>query len=158
MRVYIGPSLDHDLFNQPGMVGLAQWIGSDAVGVEAQMSTLVGTGHEEATWKVDDWLENDRPEIIVYEDTTARSDHDSFQRNLGTVTMGFGGLVDGYWCYHQTCDTLEEMEQWMDTTSKDYGESQTGTSNLVDALDTITWWAAYSFFHLDESPVLNAYL
>ena len=71
MRVYIGPSLDRDLFNQPGMVGLAQWIGSDAVGVEAQMSTLVGTGHEEATWKVDDWLENDRPEIIVYEDTTA---------------------------------------------------------------------------------------
>ena len=95
MRVYIGPSLDHDLFNQPGMVGLAQWIGSDAVGVEAQMSTLVGAGHEESTWKVDDWLENDRPEIIVYEDTTARSDHDSFQRNLGTVTMGFGGLVDG---------------------------------------------------------------
>ena len=50
----------------------------------------------------------------------------------------------------------------MDTTSKDYGESRfvTGTSNpdLVDALDTITWWAAYSFFHLDESPVLNAYL
>ena len=95
MRVYIGPSLDHDLFNQPGMVGFAQWIGSDAVGVEAQMSTLVGTGHEEATWKVDDWLENDRPEIIVYEDTTARSDHDSFQRNLGTVTMGFGALSMG---------------------------------------------------------------
>ena len=158
MRVYIGPSLDHDLFNQPGMVGLAQWIGSDAVGVEAQMSTLVGAGHEESTWKVDDWLENDRPEIIVYEDTTARSDHDSFQRNLGTVTMGFGGLVDGYWCYHQTCDTLEEMEEWMDTSNKDYGDAQSGTSNLVDALDTITWWAAYSFFHLDEEPVLNAYL
>ena len=158
MRVYIGPSLDHDLFNQPGMVGLAQWIGSDAVGVEAQMSTLVGAGHEESTWKVDDWLENDRPEIIVYEDTTARSDHDSFQRNLGTVTMGFGGLVDGYWCYHQTCDTLGEMEEWMDTSNKDYGDAQSGTSNLVDALDTITWWAAYSFFHLDEEPVLNAYL
>ena len=158
MRVYIGPSLDHDMFNQPGMVGLAQWIGSDAVGVEAQMSTLVGAGHEESTWKVDDWLENDRPEIIVYEDTTARSDHDSFQRNLGTVTMGFGGLVDGYWCYHQTCDTLEEMEEWMDTSNKDYGDAQSGTSNLVDALDTITWWAAYSFFHLDEEPVLNAYL
>ena len=158
MRVYIGPSLDHDLFNQPGMVGLAQWIGSDAVGVEAQMSTLVGAGHEESTWKVDDWLEKDRPEIIVYEDTTARSDHDSFQRNLGTVTMGFGGLVDGYWCYHQTCDTLGEMEEWMDTSNKDYGDAQSGTSNLVDALDTITWWAAYSFFHLDEEPVLNAYL
>ena len=72
--------------------------------------------------------------------------------------MGFGGLVDGYWCYHQTCDTLEEMEEWMDTTGKDYGDPQTGKSNVVDALDTITWWAAYSFFHLDEEPVLNAYL
>ena len=158
MRVYIGPSLDHDRFNQPGMVGLAQWIGSDAIGVEQQMSTLIGTGYEASTWKVDDWLAKDRPEIIVYEDTTARSDHDSFQRNLGTVTMGFGGLVDGYWCYHQTCDTLDEMEAWMDTTGKDYGEAHSGTSNLVDALDTITWWAAMAFFHLDEDPVLNAYL
>jgi len=25
-------------------------------------------------------------------------------------------------------------------------------------LDTITWWATYSFFHLDENPVRNAYL
>jgi hypothetical protein len=72
--------------------------------------------------------------------------------------MGFGGLVDGYWCYHQTCDTLEEMEAWMDTTGKGYGEEHSGTSNLVDSLDIITWWATYSFFHLDESPVRNAYL
>jgi hypothetical protein len=158
MRVYIGPSLDHDVMNQPGMVGLAQWIGSDAIGIEEQMSTLLGDGHEAATWKVDDWLEKDRPEIIVYEDTTARSDHSTFQDNLGTVTIGFGGLVDGYWCYHQTCDTLEEMEAWMDTTGKDYGEEHSGTSNLVDALDTITWWAAFCFYHLDEEPVLNAYL
>jgi len=28
----------------------------------------------------------------------------------------------------------------------------------VDALDTITWWATYSFFHLDENPIRNAYL
>lgn len=158
MRVYIGPSLDHDVMNQPGMVNLALWIGSDAIGVEEQMSPLIGEGHAADTWKVDDWLAKDRPEIIVYEDTTARSDHATFQDNLGTVTMGFGGLVDGYWCYHQTCDTLDEMEDWMDTTGKDYGEEQTGTSNLVDALDTITWWATYSFFHLDENPVRNAYL
>jgi hypothetical protein len=158
MRVYIGPSLDHDQFNQPEMVGLALWIGADAIGVEEQQSTLLGTGFEASTWKVDDWLAKDRPEIIVYEDTTARSDHDSFQRNLGTVTMGFGGLVDGYWCYHQTCDTLEEMEAWMDTTDKNYGESQSGTSNLVNSLDMIVWWATFSFFHLDESPILNAYI
>ena len=158
MRVYIGPSLDHDIMNQPGMVGLALWIGSDAIGVEEQMSTLIGTDLPADTWKVDDWMAKDRPEIIVYEDTTARSDHATFQDNLGTVTMGFGGLVDGYWCYHQTCDTLDEMIDWMDTTGKDYGEEQSGTSNLVDALDTITWWATYSFFHLDENPVRNAYL
>lgn len=158
MRVYIGPSLDHDVMNQPGMVGLAQWIGSDAIGVEEQMSTLIGTDLPADTWKVDDWMAKDRPEIIVYEDTTARSDHATFQDNLGTVTMGFGGLVDGYWCYHQTCDTLDEMIDWMDTTGKDYGDEQSGTSNLVDALDTITWWATYSFFHLDENPVRNAYL
>ncbi|MGA0353434.1 MAG: M28 family metallopeptidase, partial [Poseidonia sp.] len=141
MRVYIGPSLDHDVMNQPGMVGLALWIGSDAIGVEEQMSPLIGTDLPADTWKVDDWMAKDRPEIIVYEDTTARSDHATFQDNLGTVTMGFGGLVDGYWCYHQTCDTLDEMIDWMDTTGKDYGEEQSGTSNLVDALDTITWWA-----------------
>ena len=158
MRVYIGPSLDHDVMNQPGMVGLAMWIGSDAIGVEEQMSPLLGTDHPAETWKVDDWLAKDRPEIIVYEDTTARSDHATFQDNLGTVTMGFGGLVDGYWCYHQTCDTMDEMIDWMDTTGKDYGEERSGTSNLVDALDTITWWATYSFFHLDENPVRNAYL
>ena len=158
MRVYIGPSLDHDVMNQPGMVGLAMWIGSDAIGVEEQMAPLLGEGYDAETWKVDDWMAKDRPEIIVYEDTTARSDHATFQDNLGTVTMGFGGLVDGYWCYHQTCDTVDEMVDWMDTTGKDYGDEQSGTSNLVDALDTITWWATYSFFHLDETPVRNAYL
>jgi hypothetical protein len=158
MRVYIGPSLDHDVMNQPEMVGLAMWIGSDAIGVEEQMSPLIGEGYDATTWKVDDWVDKDRPEIIIYEDTTARSDHATFQDNLGTVTMGFGGLVDGYWCYHQTCDTIDEMIDWMDTTGKDYGEEQSGTSNLVDALDTITWWATYSFFHLDEQPIRNSYL
>ena len=158
MRVYIGPSLDHDVMNQPEMVGLAMWIGSDAIGVEEQMAPLLGEGYDVETWKVDDWYAKDRPEIIVYEDTTARSDHATFQDNLGTVTMGFGGLVDGYWCYHQTCDTVDEMIDWMDTTGKDYGEERSGTSNLVDALDTITWWATYSFFHLDEDPIRNAYL
>ena len=158
MRVYIGPSLDHDVMNQPGMVGLAMWIGSDAIGVEEQMSPLLGEGYDAETWKVDDWMAKDRPEIIVYEDTTARSDHATFQDNLGTVTMGFGGLVDGYWCYHQTCDTVDEMIDWMDTTGKDYGEERSATSNLVEALDTITWWATFSFFHLDQDPIRNAYL
>jgi len=158
MRVYIGPSLDHDVVNQPGMVGLSNWIGSDALGLEEQMGTLVGVNYSDETWKTDVWLDMDRPEIIVYEDTTARSDHASFQENLGTVTVGFGGLVDGYWCYHQTCDTLQEMEDWMDTNGKGYGEENTGVANLVNSLDLITWWALLIFFHCDESPVLNAYL
>ena len=156
MRVYIGPGPNHDHLDQPGMVGLSNWIGSDALGLEEQMGTLVGTNYSADTWKTDVWLDMDRPEIIVYEDTTARSDHASFQDNLGTVTVGFGGLVDGYWCYHQTCDTLQEMEEWMDTTGKDYGEENSGVANLVNSLDMITWWALMTFFHCDEKPVLNA--
>ena len=156
MRVYIGPGPNHDRLDQPGMVGLSQWIGGDALGLEEQMGTLVGLNYTADTWKTDVWMDMDRPEIIVYEDTTARSDHASFQDNLGTVTVGFGGLVDGYWCYHQTCDTLDEMEDWMDTTGKDYGEENSGVSNLVNSLDMITWWALMTFFHCDEKPVLNA--
>ena len=92
MRVYIGPGPNHDHLDQPGMVGLSNWIGSDALGLEEQMGTLVGTNYSADTWKTDVWLDMDRPEIIVYEDTTARSDHASFQDNLGTVTVGFGGF------------------------------------------------------------------
>ena len=32
------------------MVGLANWIGSDALGVEEQMGILVGTNYSEETW------------------------------------------------------------------------------------------------------------
>ena len=156
LRVYIGPGPNHDRIDQPEMVGLSNWIGSDALGLEDQLGTLVGTNYSEDTWKTDVWLDMDRPEVIVYEDTTARSDHASFQDNLGTVTVGFGGLVDGYWCYHQVCDTLDEMEAWMDTTGKNYGEENSGVSNIVNSLDMITWWAILTFFHCDEEPIYNA--
>ena len=155
MRVYIGPSINHDNLDQAEMVYLNEWIGTDAIGVEEQQRILVASNHSEDTWKFDVWMEEDRPEIIVYEDTTARSDHASFQDVLGTITVGYGGLVDGYWCYHQTCDTLEEMEDWMDTTEKEYGNNNTGVENLVNSLDIITWYAIYNFFHLDEKPILN---
>ena len=159
MRIYIGPSLNYNKIDQPDMVYLSQWIGADAINVSMQQDILVGSdNNSESTWKYDVWLENDRPEIIIYEDTTARSDHASFQDNLGTITLGYGGLVDGYWCYHQTCDTLEEMEDWMDTSSKEYGNNATGKNNLVNSLDMITWWATYSFFHMDQKPILNVYL
>ncbi|MEC8998535.1 MAG: M20/M25/M40 family metallo-hydrolase, partial [Candidatus Thermoplasmatota archaeon] len=139
MRVYIGPGPNHDRLDQPGMIGLSNWIGADALGLEGQMGTLIGVNYTADTWKTNVWLDMGRPEVIVYEDTTARSDHASFQDNLGTVTIGFGGLVDGYWCYHQVCDTLEEMEAWMDTTGKGYGEENSGVANLVNSLDMITW-------------------
>ena len=159
MRIYIGPSLNYNKIDQPDLVYLSQWIGADAINVSMQQDILVGAdNNSEDTWKYDVWVEQDRPEIIIYEDTTARSDHASFQNNLDTVTLGFGGLVDGYWCYHQTCDTLEEMEDWMDNQARGYGNNATGVNNLVNSLDMITWWATYSFFHMDQKPILNVYL
>ena len=159
MRIYIGPSLNYNKIDQPDMVYLSQWIGADAINVSMQQDILVGSDNSsEDTWKYDVWVGQNRSEIIIYEDTTARSDHASFQDNLGTITLGYGGLVDGYWCYHQTCDTLEEMEDWMDTQGKEYGNNATGKNNLVNSLDMITWWATYSFFHMDQKPILNVYL
>ena len=159
MRIYIGPSLNYNNIDQPDLVYLSQWIGADAINVSMQQDILVGSdNNSEDTWKYDVWVEQDRPEIIIYEDTTARSDHASFQNNLDTITLGFGGLVDGYWCYHQTCDTVQEMIDWMDNEARGYGNNATGVNNLVNSLDMITWWATYSFFHMDQNPILNAYL
>ena len=159
MRIYIGPSLNYNKIDQPDLVYLSQWIGADAINVSMQQDILVGAdNNSEDTWKYDVWVEQDRPEIIIYEDTTARSDHASFQNNLDTITLGFGGLVDGYWCYHQTCDTVEEMVDWMDNQARGYGNNATGVNNLVNSLDMITWWATYSFFHMDQKPILNVYL
>ena len=159
MRIYIGPSLNYNKIDQPDLVYLSQWIGADAINVSMQQDILVGSdNNSEDTWKYDVWVEQDRPEIIIYEDTTARSDHASFQNNLDTITLGFGGLVDGYWCYHQTCDTVQEMIDWMDNEARGYGNNATGVDNLVNSLDMITWWATYSFFHMDQNPILNAYL
>ena len=157
MRIYIGPSLNYNKLDQPDLVYLSQWIGSDAINVSMQQDILVGAdNNSEDTWKYDVWIEKERPEIIIYEDTTARSDHASFQNNLDTITLGFGGLVDGYWCYHQTCDTVQEMIDWMDNEARGYGNNATGLNNLVNALDMITWWATYSFFHMDQKPILNS--
>ena len=142
MRVYIGPQEDDDSLEQPAMVGLSAWIGAGSLNIAAELSELLGDPHES-------WSANDHPGVIIYESSSTSSDHASFQDNLGTVTVGFGGLVDGYDCYHQLCDTLEEMETWMEN------ENGTGEQNLVDSLDIITWWAAHLFLHLDAEPVLN---
>ena len=74
--------------------------------VEEQLAVLNGELNEA-------WAEAGEPGIIINEATTARSDHASFQA-IDTVTVGFGGLVDGYDCYHQTCDTIDEMLYWME--------------------------------------------
>ena len=168
MRVYIGPSLDHDLFNQPGMVGLAQWIGSDAVGVRSRRSRrgrstmlkrttarrsssrgdmTVAISEEADVEGYHRRLVGERPPgdhrlrgylicgrlragmvfLILHVAcgsvallTAAMAFMTPAPRSVGStisapvVTMGFGGLVDGYWCYHRDLYTLEEMEQCVD--------------------------------------------
>ena len=143
-RVYIGPDTDENTINQPEMVFLAEWLAGDALGVEEQLAVLNGDLRT-------DWVAKGEPGVIINEATTARSDHASFQA-IDTVTVGFGGLVDGYDCYHQTCDKIEEMEYWMEN---DYG---TGIQNLINSIDLMTWYGTMIFLHLDHQPILNSYL
>ena len=143
-RVYIGPDTEEDIINQPEMVYLAEWIGGDALGVEEQLAVINGELHSS-------WAAAGEPGVIINEATTARSDHASFQE-IDTVTVGFGGLVDGYDCYHQTCDTVEEMVYWMEN------ENGAGEENLIDSIDMMTWYGTLIFLHLDHQPVLNSYL
>ena len=143
-RVYIGPDTEEDVINQPKMVYLAEWLAGDALGVEEQLAVLNGELNEA-------WAEAGAPGIIINEATTARSDHASFQA-IDTVTVGFGGLVDGYDCYHQTCDTIDEMLYWMEN---DYAS---GMQNLINSVDLMTWYGTMMFLHLDHQPILNSYL
>ena len=46
------PGPNHDRLDQPGMVGLSNWIGSDALGLEEQMGTLVGANYSEEPGKL----------------------------------------------------------------------------------------------------------
>ncbi|MBJ23363.1 MAG: hypothetical protein CMB64_01710 [Euryarchaeota archaeon] len=143
-RVYIGPDTEEDVINQPKMVYLAEWLAGDALGVEKQLAVLNGELSEA-------WAAAGEPGIIINEATTARSDHASFQA-IDTVTVGFGGLVDGYDCYHQTCDTIDEMVYWMEN---DYAS---GMENLINSVDLMTWYGTMIFLHLDHQPILNSYL
>ena len=143
-RVYIGPDTDENTINQPKMVYLAEWLAGDALGVEEQLAVLNGELKGA-------WADSGEAGVIINEATTARSDHASFQA-IDTVTVGFGGLVDGYDCYHQTCDTIDEMLYWMEN---DYG---TGQQNLINSIDLMTWYGTMIFLHLDHQPILNSYL
>ena len=143
-RVYIGPDTEEDVINQPKMVYLAEWLAGDALGIEEQLAVLNGELNAA-------WIAAGEPGVIINEATTARSDHASFQA-IDTVTVGFGGLVDGYDCYHQTCDTIDEMLYWMEN---DYAS---GMQNLINSIDLMTWYGTMIFLHLDHQPILNSYL
>ena len=143
-RVYIGPDTEEDVINQPKMVYLAEWLAGDALGIEEQLAVLNGELNAA-------WVAAGEPGVIINEATTARSDHASFQA-IDTVTVGFGGLVDGYDCYHQTCDTIDEMVYWMEN---DYAS---GMQNLINSIDLMTWYGTMIFLHLDHQPILNSYL
>ena len=147
LSVYLGPDAAAETIDQPGMYHLAEWIAADALNLSYQIER--GRAEWEASGESPLWGNQYEDVVAVYESPTARSDHDSFQ-NIGVATLGWNGVVDGYPCYHKTCDKLETMEGYMDT------EDATGEANLVHSWDIVTWWAVLAFLHMDQTPVPNA--
>ena len=148
LSCYIGPEITPgEVIDQAPMYGLAEWVGAGELGLESQIergwAAWLADG-ESAMWS-DQYVDT----VAIYESPTARSDHDSFQEHLGTVTMGWNGVVDGYPCYHRECDRLSQMESYMET------EGKTGEQNLVESFDVVAWWATMTFLALDEQPILN---
>lgn len=146
LSVYLGPDGTGDAIDQPGMYHLAEWIGADAFDLSYQIER--GRNEWAAAGENPLWQNNYQDTVAIYESPTARSDHDSFQQ-IGVATLGWNGVVDGYPCYHKTCDKLSEMEEYMAT------DNATGESNLVHSWDIVTWWAVYAFLHMDQTPVPN---
>jgi len=146
LSVYLGPDGTGDVIDQPGMYHLAEWIGADAFDLGYQIER----GREEwaANGESPLWQNQYDDVVAIYESPTARSDHDPFQQ-IGVATLGWNGVVDGYPCYHKTCDKLETMEEYMLT------DNATGEANLVHSWDIVTWWAVYAFLHMDQTPVPN---
>jgi len=146
LSVYLGPDGTGEIIDQPGMFHLAEWIGSDALNLAYQMER--GTIEWAANGEDPLWQNEYEDTVAIYESPTARSDHDSFQ-DIGVATLGWNGVVDGFPCYHKTCDKLETLEEYMVT------ENATGVANLVHSWDIVTWWAVYAFLHMDQTPVPN---
>ena len=146
LSVYLGPDGTGDVIDQPGMYHLAEWIGADAFDLGYQIER----GREEwaAGGESPLWQNQYDDVVAIYESPTARSDHQPFQ-DIGVATLGWNGVVDGYPCYHKTCDKLETMEEYMLT------DNATGEANLVHSWDIVTWWAVYAFLHMDQTPVPN---
>lgn len=146
LSVYLGPDGSGAEIDQPGMYHLAEWIGSDALNLSSQIEN--GRIEWENGGEAPLWGNQYNDTVAIYESPTARSDHQSFQ-DIGVATLGWNGVVDGYPCYHKTCDQLETMEGYMDT------ETATGEANLVHSWDIVTWWAVFAFLHMDQRPVPN---
>jgi hypothetical protein len=147
LSCYIGPEVDPNIIDQAPMYELAEWIGAGQLGLETQ----IAKGW--AAWSADGesamWSNQYEDTVAIYESPTARSDHEPFQANLNTITMGWNGVVDGYPCYHRNCDRLSQMESYMET---DHG---TGEQNLVESFDVVAWWSTMVFLSLDQDPILN---
>ncbi|MEE2747469.1 MAG: M28 family peptidase [Candidatus Thermoplasmatota archaeon] len=146
LSVYLGPDGTGDVVDQPGMFHLAEWIGADALDLAYQMERGAAewaAGGESPLWQIEY-----EDTVAIYESPTARSDHDSFQE-IGVATLGWNGVVDGFPCYHKTCDKLETLEEYMVT------ENATGVANLAHSWDIVTWWAVFAFLHMDQTPVPN---
>ncbi len=146
LSVYLGPDGTGDVIDQPGMYHLAEWIGADAFDLSYQIER--GYAEWAASGESPLWNNNYQDTVAIYESPTARSDHQPFQ-DIGVATLGWNGVVDGYPCYHKTCDKLETMEEYMQT------DNATGEANLVHSWDIVTWWAVYAFLHMDQTPVPN---
>jgi hypothetical protein len=146
LSVYLGPDGSGAEIDQPGMYHLAEWIGSDALNLSYQIEN--GRIEWENAGEAPLWGNQYNDTVAIYESPTARSDHQPFQ-DIGVATLGWNGVVDGYPCYHKTCDQLETMEGYMDT------ENATGEANLVHSWDIVTWWAVFAFLHMDQTPVPN---
>ncbi len=146
LSVYLGPDGTGDVVDQKGMFHLAEWIGSDALDLSYQMER--GAAEWEAGGETPLWQNEYKDVVAIYESPTARSDHDSFQQ-IGVATLGWNGVVDGFPCYHKTCDKLPILEEYMET------DNATGVANLAHSWDIVTWWAVYAFLHMDQTPVPN---
>lgn len=147
LSCYIGPEVDPDVIDQKEMYGLAEWVGAGQLGLEYEIERGWAAWSEDGESAM--WSDQYTDTVAIYESPTARSDHEPFQENLGTITMGWNGVVDGYPCYHRDCDRLSQMESYMDT------DNATGEQNLVESFDVVAWWATMTFLSLDQEPVLN---
>jgi hypothetical protein len=146
LSVYLGPDGSGEVVDQAGMFHLAEWIGADALDLAYQMER--GAAEWAASGEDPLWGQQYQDTVAIYESPTARSDHSSFQ-DIGVATLGWNGVVDGFPCYHKTCDQLVTLEEYMVT------ENATGVANLAHSWDIVTWWAVFAFLHMDQTPVPN---